>query len=653
MRNDEFNKVEITNDKQIRWVEYGKIQKTEYSRFSGNPDVVKSDLNETKTKNDDVSENKIEKPKTSHQIVDSDKIKTITTASTGVVAAASVVTIVTISTLVGINLFNAKCEFKNLEVTEYSIVYELELTNSLNDNYKIWVEGNFVYDENRPEYSDFPDGYLSYYDLQEGTNTGEFYDLMPDTEYTITVKKEPLVDEKIENTVIYTTTVRTKPYESSSYAGIIMPLDADFDTNSFDLQVYYYDEKGLIDNLALTMTDQFGDFSRTYPLEKIDGTQTICGDEIEGDPDTPLQSFNEHLRYDYVFSYDYEGERIEEQTGSVEFYDKNGEVMGLYNFNREANFLDNSFDIQLDYYDPNGRFTDFYIEISDTLETHDYPINEVSTVQTISGYVDGEKLFDFSDPNKLFDISLFATDSNQADPIMFDHYAEVKFTDTSGASPSEFGGVYISPTADLSSNVIDVTLSYVDELDHFDRIYLDVTAGNIFTQFELEKTTETQQIALVDRTGAPIILRTHSLISYELSYYDCGNLVQDQSFSGEVQLEDIYNRVTEFNGVNIESAADFENGEFYITLGYVDDFNAISEEGLTITLYYEDSATGDTVSYTYDLTKTTDRQTITIDFDESPIYEGIEYTYYISYVDVDKGEDSYVPDNNTITFTNI
>ena len=157
----------------------------------------------------------------------------------------------------------------------------------------------------------------------------------------------------------------------------------------------------------------------------------------------------------------------------------------------------------------------------------------------------------------------------------------------------------------------------------------------------------------MDRTGASIILRTHSLISYDLSYYDCGNLVQDQSFSGEVQLEDIYNRVTKFSGVNVESTADFETGLFYLTLDYIDGFNAISEEGLTITLYYEDAATSDTVSYTYDLSKTTDRQTVSFDFDESPIYEGIEYTYYISYVDVDEGEDSYVPDDNTITFTNI
>ena len=206
MRNDEFNNINITNEREtFSSFEFGKSQKIEFTSYSENKSNPNRDeLNSTtNVNNENVRVGKIQT--NNNDIIDkavqaSESATASTAASTtgaaattgastaatagatsaGVVAATAVVAVTVVSATVGVNIY-AQCHFNYLKASYNEIYYELVLESDLTNveeegslQYRIWVEDEFK-------------TYYQYKELSLGINEGVFEALTPNTEYAVTV----------------------------------------------------------------------------------------------------------------------------------------------------------------------------------------------------------------------------------------------------------------------------------------------------------------------------------------------------------------------------------------------------------------------------------------------------------------------------------
>lgn len=244
MRKDEFNNIEVTNEKEGFAVEFGKTQSTEYSSYSDNSYPFKDEINDNEHTNGD-KRSKASLSLESEQSAESEEVASVSSASTSgssasnaassgaaastgasiaAVAGASVIAVTTLSTLVGVNVFiRAQCNFEFIEPSPTSISYMCELTDTFDDKIVISLENKL----------------LSYYEtqeLEEGFNKGFFEELTPDTEYKLSV-----LDTTYDNYPIYEKTVTTlidEPYQG--YLEFNVPnRGADFENNTFTLYMSY------------------------------------------------------------------------------------------------------------------------------------------------------------------------------------------------------------------------------------------------------------------------------------------------------------------------------------------------------------------------------------------------------------------------------
>ncbi|MBQ2070184.1 MAG: hypothetical protein II467_04560, partial [Bacilli bacterium] len=185
MKRDEYNDIHISNESGS--TEYAFTQKTEYSSYEDNPNKRKTSINSTETNNDDPSATK---RKTNDTKVKTDvvtKTRTSTATSAGTVAsniavAASTVTVVTISTLVGIKIVNeskASAELSFLHMEDSSLIYGLTLKDLKEDDDPFFIKiSSNIYSDSR--------------ELFMGENEGRFEGLVKDEVYTISVLQTAL-----------------------------------------------------------------------------------------------------------------------------------------------------------------------------------------------------------------------------------------------------------------------------------------------------------------------------------------------------------------------------------------------------------------------------------------------------------------------------
>ena len=198
MRNDEFNKIEITNDKQVSGVEFGKTQKIEFTPQKDNT-VPEGDLNEkyigkTIKKKTEVNVEYMNKTPIhgSSTVVSSSTTATnAASAVASVATAASVVavTVVAVGTGISVALHNYQYNFNDFVVTSNSLSYEL-FVKDLNNEKRPDDEPYEEYDKPREESSEESNAplklrvYNEYYDFSIPTyldyNWGEFNNLKPE-----------------------------------------------------------------------------------------------------------------------------------------------------------------------------------------------------------------------------------------------------------------------------------------------------------------------------------------------------------------------------------------------------------------------------------------------------------------------------------------
>ena len=143
MRNNEFNNVEITNEKQIRGLEFGKTQESETVSQKENK-LPEGELNEkyvgkTIRKQTEVNvqyANKATAPAHGSTTVTSATTATsVAATSASVVTAASVVAVTAISVAAGISvaLHDYEYKFESFLVTSNSLSYELYIVDHKNE----------------------------------------------------------------------------------------------------------------------------------------------------------------------------------------------------------------------------------------------------------------------------------------------------------------------------------------------------------------------------------------------------------------------------------------------------------------------------------------------------------------------------------------
>lgn len=244
MKNNEYNIVNITNEKNNFKHEFTNAQKVEYSFQPENKNTLKDELNENSTINDKVEDNVSKATKEKEKKQESEALEsssssgsaasssatssTATASSTGAsgalggIVAAATVSVAAIGTIVGINVFGAQptdlVTFLTSEVTANSIDYSFSMSSQLlhyNEASGDMPVGqktvvatisdglNFKEEEYLFEYEEYDENTFIFYHGFSG--------LTPDTAYALTLKvrEENSITETYNDTQLAYRTFRT------------------------------------------------------------------------------------------------------------------------------------------------------------------------------------------------------------------------------------------------------------------------------------------------------------------------------------------------------------------------------------------------------------------------------------------------------------
>ena len=243
MKNDEYNIVNVTNEKNNFSGEYTKAQKVEYSFQPENKNPIKDELNDNSTINDKVEDNLLKstrekekkKEKQESEVLESSSSSSSTASGTatssagastggalGGIVAAATVSVAAIGTIVGVNVFGAQptdlVNFLSSEVTANSIDYSFSMSSQLLHYNKgsgdvpvgekvvvaTIADGlNFKEEEYLFEYEEYDENTFIFYHGFSG--------LTPDTAYALTLKvrEENSVTETYNDTQLVSRVFRT------------------------------------------------------------------------------------------------------------------------------------------------------------------------------------------------------------------------------------------------------------------------------------------------------------------------------------------------------------------------------------------------------------------------------------------------------------
>ena len=213
---DEYNYVKVTNEGKNPSFEFGSTPNVESASYVDNHDQIRDEVNDNPASNDEnkapekeeerkqEEQKELEENKTSESSnggysgngssssASSASAGASASASAATIAGVAMVSVTTLSTLVGINLYiRARCKMNNLDITPISLKYELELEEIGEDEVIISLEN--------------PDKeFLATQHLVEGPNEGYFEELAPSTNYALAV-----VDVTQENYILYRENIKT------------------------------------------------------------------------------------------------------------------------------------------------------------------------------------------------------------------------------------------------------------------------------------------------------------------------------------------------------------------------------------------------------------------------------------------------------------
>lgn len=432
MRNDEFNKVEVTNEKQLRGIEFGKTQKSETISQKENKSP-KGELNEKYVGKTIRKQTEVNVQYTNKTTVSSHGSATVTSSTTAtsvaattasVATAASVVAVTAIAVGTGISvaLHDYQYNFNSFIVSSDSLSYELYVTDRNNrpdgqkyeeyrdeeENREDLVNEDDIPEEEREKEEDEDKGeppltlrvYNENYSYSiptylELVNKGSFANLEPDQMYHVS-----LTENRFGGETIFDKAFRTQKEETrvSEFKEFVFDKTANFINRTFDVRLDYIDDFDAFSDFILSFIYIFDEpvgseeegegFTVDIPLKKTAEVQTVDLDGYE----VMLSD-----SYKYRLTCNYYGEKKILEEGDVTFTDISGavtEFRGLI-FDKTANFDTRTFEVQLDYQDDLYYMYSFQFILTDleTEEERTYYLLQTTDVQEIavdevSGYDD-------------------------------------------------------------------------------------------------------------------------------------------------------------------------------------------------------------------------------------------------------------------------
>ena len=668
MIKDEFNNIEITNDKQTKLVEFGKTQKAEFTSKKENT-VPEGELNEkfvgkTIKQTTEVNVEYINKvPSHTTTTV----VKTATTAtnvasaaaSTVVVASTVAVTAVAVATGISVAIHDYHCELSSLLISSNAISYSFTIVDYNKDDSGIDYQ---TYEENpkgllktdrtlggpeeEPYYeNDFSNpnrpfvlkvsnaNYVSEHYLDYGKSEEDsFSGLTLGDTYEIT-----LSENRYGGEVLYHESFTT--FKNSYCRYFYLSSYADFRNGTLWTEVDYLDELENLNsfNLNLTAKDD-STFTYQIPLEVKTGYQELS-----------VSDFDFTRTYDFVFSYKKGEDVIEFSTGEINFIDSNTGVSEVYgvNWDKTANFVTKEIALTLDYQDDFDIFSQFELELQDA----EYP-EEVTEVFTLVKTTD-EQIITIPEDSSIYlrraykyQFSYLNAENNQRSII---ESGEVTFVDNSNGQKA-FNSCSIDPVPNYENKTFTVTLDYVDDYSELVSFALEMHSDDTDSvTIYLNETTEPQVISAADYDID--FLKTYT---YTLTYYDIANGEQYTAAEGSITF-DTSSLTSTFNQLIFDKTANFNDRSFVVQLDFIDELNVFSQFKFTL------NAIDKSETIEYGLEKTTEPQTLYADEMTSGGSAGTDYridlvydnmTYSLSYYDARTEETIVAVPETEVSFTN-
>ena len=626
--NDEFNKVTVNNDGRTPSFEFGNTQKIEYSSYQENKSVVNRDelnksenvnnenvkVEQSQTNNTEVVKKVVQTTSETGVTTTSGIASTATTASASighVVVGAAVVAVTTVATVAGINVIsrnNASVTFDTISIGETSLIYYLELKDSEGDPFSIFVE-NDLYSASKP--------------LEEGFNEGYFDDLTNNTRYRLYIQEQNDNKKVIYDTYFVTGEEETLP--ESEVFEVTFSSTANYMDYSFDVTLNYADERNVLSDFKLTITDlENSSKSKVFDLEKTTEVQHIDG--LADDETVLLDVRNSSFKYrlDYVNN---GSPKSLESDQIIKFDDNSGhtsEFRGV-DISDYANFDTFTFDVTLDVVDDFGYYSSFVIYMTNIKEE---PAENEYTVELRLGMIEGPQTFDYSELNPEEPDLLgskefkFVLEYDYKDETISEDLGQKKFINSAATMEAPI----INEFADFATLEFEVTLTFTDEFSQIDSIQLYMVSQNTSTEamIPLDHTLDTQTIEYDNYNLVnPYILRTE-MFDFTLIYNQKGKemerlYVNDVSFSDKEEREPSLS-------LTIQNDADFVEYSFNINVDLYDPFHNITNAMLTLVSGMD--------AYDFELDIVDGEQTIScVDEDDSYIIDMVNgsFTYIVTY----------------------
>ncbi len=675
MVRDEFNNVEITNDKQLLKVEFGKTQAAEFTSKKENP-LPEGDLNEkyvgkTIKKETEVNVDYINKVPThaTQTVVQSTTTATGAAAATATTAvAASTVAVVAIATVTGISaaLHDYKYDFKSLIISSNELRYELVVYDALQseeDYYRSFEEQDQEpsYEEGREEGSSAPfklqvsnKNYNStQYLWAYSTNIGTFDNLTLGETYSILLSENRYGGEEIFKDTFTT-------FANSTLSEFELYKYTDCELGTFNYSLDYVDDDDSISGITLEFYEPGTPekISASFALDKAKGYQTYSVLDGQGNALIELNK-----KWGYSVFYTRNNENIKFKEGMVEFEDYAGRTSEFrqFVFDKKANFLDNTFQITLDFDDYFGWYDDFKLKITqipkrngrreDTTGSDQYYSQEISLLPTKEPQtIDLNEYEMFLNDSSFEYIYSLTCNYRGILTTLAEETVPFSFTDNSG-----FNSFTLSREANFINNSINVTLDYDDSLGLFDNFVLTMTLipsdndgsnqGDYYSQeIPLRSTNETQTIVLNEYEM--YVRDSYFKYTYLLTCSCKGETKVLAEETTPFSFTDMSGGVSEFRSLEFSKEANFLTNTFKVKLDYQDDFDSLYN--FVLHLYPE----GVNAQYDFNLEKTTEEQTCT--FDENQHWNfSFDYTYSYTVTYYDAQEEVTYQGNEDFVFTDI
>ena len=584
MIKDEYTNSKSNNSDFIKPNEYSEVQSSEYSGF-GNTHLSKTTYDPSLTKKMQEANNSASNVNT---VSTASTATSIAATSTTAIVVASTVAITAISVATGISvaLHDYQYHFNSFIVTSNQLIYDLQL-----DDLKLMDEnGEYDYQRYEDQYEEESNTFLlrvynQNYDVSQyvwlGYNEGLFSNLNLGEKYNIV-----LSENRYGGEVLFSESFTT--VLNSIFVDFYFPGVADYYNHTAEIYLNYIDELDVLEDFVLTLSREIRgvEYSVDVPIAKTNGYQTITM------MDTTGQYVDLQEQYHYAFSYHKNQEKIIYREGEISFYNTNN-VYSAFNdfiFDGTANYINNTFDVQLDFIDGYDIYTDFNLNLSFGDESTngfeaDIPLEKTVAVQTINC-----ETYDINVRNQqTWHYKLTCYVDGELTLLAEDDFI---FNDNSNAVV-QFNELIFDKKANFDTREITLQLDYIDDLYdlyNFEFVLSDLDTGNDKTIY-LDETLDPQTFAIddIDASSEDYLLDvTADRMTYSFSYYNNGQLVNAVTQSEEFYFEN--SLVSTFQGIttNYDFTIDTGSTDYLLPIKFNFDDAAHDYEMFMVDFYKND-----------------------------------------------------------------